>query len=80
MAGPIRSITLEELLALEMLHSASVYLAAQFDFRMSRAEAQACLEARAILFKACNKIFAENGCGISAQEVAASAVIDRELA
>lgn len=62
----------DELIALDMLHDASQYIAAHFDVRMSRADAQANLEARAIIFNCCNKIFKEHGCGISREEIEGS--------
>jgi hypothetical protein len=65
----------DELIALDMLHDASQYIAAHFDVRMSRSEAHASLEARAIIFNCCNKILKEHGCGISLEEVEGAAIL-----
>lgn len=62
--------------ALEVLHHASVYVSASFEMKMERAEAKANLEARAILFNCSNRIFAENGCPISREEVEGAAILD----
>jgi hypothetical protein len=71
---------LEHLVALAMLHNALGHLAKSFDSRMTRAEAQANMEARAILFNCSNRILTEYGCGISKADIeaaqAAEAVVD----
>lgn len=66
-----------QLIALDMLHDAIQYIAAQFDVRMMRAQAKANLEARAIIFGCCNAIFKAHGCGISREEVEGAAIIER---
>lgn len=67
----------EELIALDMLHDASQHIAAQFDVRMTRAEAKASLEARAIIFGLCNRIFKTHGCGISREEIEGETILER---
>jgi hypothetical protein len=59
------------LVALDMLHGACVYL-------RNRYEAQANMNARAILFNCTNLIFREQGCGISREEVEGAVIIERE--
>lgn len=67
---------LQQSRALDMLHHASVYVSASFEMKMDRAAAKANLEARVILFNCSNKIFAENGCPISREEVEGAAILD----
>lgn len=55
--------------ALDVLHSATVYLKEQFCKSWPRELAQANLEARAILFNRSNAILEENGMGITRDEV-----------
>ncbi len=66
----------DELIALGMLHDASQYIAAQFDERMTRAQAKANLEARAIVFGLCNRIFKAHGCGVSREEIEGAAILE----
>ena len=63
----------------DVLCGASVYLSDQWDVRMKRDQAQANLEARAILFNCSNKIFAEYGCGITRAEVEGAIIIERNV-
>jgi len=67
------------LIALDMLHDACVYIRDNWDVRMQRPEAQANLEARAILFNCSNQILKECGCAISKEEVEGARIIEREL-
>lgn len=65
-------------MALDRMHKASVHLGDRFDVLMTREEAQANLDARAILFNCSNAIFMELGCPISKEEVEGAAIIERE--
>jgi hypothetical protein len=69
----------DTLIALDMLHDACVYVRDSFDVRMSRDEAKANLDARAILFNCSNLIFSEHECPISKAEVEGAAIIERML-
>ena len=66
------------IIALDTLHHASVYVACRFRMDMSRIEAQANIEARAIIFNCSNLIFRDNGCPISKEELEGSIIIERE--
>lgn len=63
---------------LDVLHNASVHVRHQWKIGMNREEAQANLNARAILFNASNQILREHGLGISREEVEGAAIIERE--
>ena len=69
----------ETIIALEMLHDASTYISDQFGIHMTRDEAKANFDARAIFFNCSNQIFKEFGCRISREEVEGVAIIEREL-
>lgn len=69
----------ETLIALDMLHDACVYVRDSWDVRMTKDQAKANLDARAILFNCSNMIFKEHGCPISKEEVEGAAIIEREL-
>lgn len=75
----MRRIDVTDLLALDALHSASVYLKGHFKLTMTRNEAQANLDARAILFNCSNAILNEFGEGITAAEVEGAAILDSQL-
>jgi hypothetical protein len=79
MSSTFDFIAPEVLIALDMLHDACVYVRDRWDVRMQRPEAQANLEARAILFNCSNQILREHGCSISKEEVEGAAIIEREL-
>jgi hypothetical protein len=55
--------------ALDKLHSAAIYLRAEFDAKWPRDKAKANLDARALIFNCANAILKENGQGISRAEV-----------
>jgi hypothetical protein len=66
------------LIALDRLHDACQYVRNNFDVTMSREEAKANLDARAILFNCSNQIFREHNCPISKEEIEGAAIIERE--
>lgn len=72
-------VATETLIALDMLHDAIAHVRKGFSMRMTPAEAQANLDARALLFNCSNLIFKEHGCPISREEVEGAAIIEKEL-
>jgi hypothetical protein len=70
---------IEELLGLDALHSATAYLRSQFSIAMSREDAKANLDARALLFNCSNRILAQFGQEITYEEVEGAVILDREL-
>ena len=72
-------ISIEHLIGLDGLHHASGYLKEQFRLGMTRDEAKANLDARAILFNCSNKILESCARGITRAEVEGAIIIDREM-
>lgn len=66
-----------ELIALDMLHNASLHIRHQWKIGMGREEAKANLDARAVLFNCSNQILRESGMGITREEVEGAAIIER---
>jgi hypothetical protein len=62
---------------LELLHHACSHVRSSWDIRMDRVQAQANLDARAILFTCANKILREYGLGITREEVEGAAIIEK---
>ena len=79
MSSAFDFIESDTLIALDILHDACTYVRDSFDVRMSRDEAKANLDARAILFNCSNRIFKEHDCAISKEEVEGARIIKREL-
>ena len=71
--------TIDDLLALDALHNTSQYIRAQFRLDMTRDEAQANLDARALIFRCQNKILDEYGEGVPRAEIEGALIIDREM-
>ena len=67
------------LFALDILHGACVQVKKVFDVQMTRDEAKANLEARAILFNCSNAILREHGMPITYEEVEGARIIEREV-
>lgn len=63
---------------LDMLHRAMFHVREQWSVHLERPQAQANLQARAILFNCSNLIFREHGIGISREELEGAAIIERE--
>ena len=59
-----RTPTTDDLLALDVLHNATKYIRARFRMDMTRDEAQANLDSRALIFRCQNKILDEYGEGV----------------
>lgn len=75
----MKNIDIDDLLALDALHAACVHLKKQFSIQMTRDEAQANLESRAVLFRCSNRILAEFGAGVTREEVGGALILEREL-
>jgi hypothetical protein len=69
----------EEAIVLDILHRGSVQLSKRFNSQMSREEAQANLNARALIFNISNRIFQRYGAGITREEVEGAIVIERNI-
>lgn len=65
--------------ALDMFHHASEYLAGEWRDDFPRNEAQANLDARAMLFNASNEIFMRHGMGVTRAEVEGACIIEKAM-
>lgn len=68
-----------DVLGLQALNHATLHLRDGFDVNMSRNEAQANVDARALLINCANRIFGEHGCPITREEIEGAAIIEREM-
>jgi hypothetical protein len=74
-----RTPTTDDLLGLDVLHNATQHIRAHFRMDMTRADAQANLDARALIFRCQNKILDEYGECVTREEIEGALIIEREM-
>jgi hypothetical protein len=74
-----RAPEIEDLMGLDALTAACRHIRRQFRINMTRDEAKANLDARAIIWNCSNKILQQCGAGVTREEVEGALIIEREL-
>lgn len=76
---PSERSDIDNLAGLRVIDRATRYIKGQFSLRMTKAEAQAHFDARALLLKCANVIFRDAGCPITKEEIEGARIIEREM-